>query len=186
MNFQSRKLHQARNQDSPIKSQAPSQSRQPVEKSDCSGTDSDQEVQRSPSGKAIQTKAPKDLMSQLEGRRFQGEGQRFQGEGRRFQGEGRRFQGEGRRFQGPHVSTHEYPTRPTEHDKAREEEHDEHLQKYKDFLPKMEKSHIVALIMNLVDPKTAADDQGRAISNIFQAIDAFFKLLKPKVRSRYP
>ena len=60
-------------------------------------------------------------------------------------------------------------TRPTEKDKAREEEH---LQKYKDFLPKMDKSHIVALVMNLVDPKAAADDQGRAISSIFQAIDA--------------
>ena len=58
-------------------------------------------------------------------------------------------------------------TRPTEKDKAREEEH---LQKYKDFLPKMDK--IVALVMNLVDPKAAADDQGRAISSIFQAIDA--------------
>ena len=109
-------------------------SRQPVEKSDGSGTDSDQEEQRSPSVKVIQTKAPneedfKDLMSQL-------------------------------------MST---STRPTEHDKAREEEH---LQKYMDFLPKMDKSHIVALVMNLVDPKTAADDQGRAISSIFQAIDA--------------
>jgi hypothetical protein len=36
----------------------------------------------------------------------------------------------------------------------------------------MDKSHIVALVMNLVDPKAAADDQGRAISSIFQAIDA--------------
>jgi hypothetical protein len=92
------------------------------------GTDSDQEVQRSLSGKIIQTKAPKDenfkdLMSQR-------------------------------------MST---STCPTEHDKAREAEP---LQKYMDFLPKMDKSH------NLVDPKTAADDQGRVISSLFQAIDA--------------
>ena len=39
-----------------------------------------------------------------------------------------------------------------------------------DFLPKTDKSHIV--VMNLVDPKAAADDQGRAISSPFQAIDA--------------
>ncbi len=56
--------------------------------------------------------------------------------------------------------------RPTEHDKVCEEEH---LQKYMAFLSKMDKSHIVALVMNLVDPKTAAEDQ--AILNIFQAID---------------
>ena len=129
--------------ESPVKKHPPSsnsrltasnaKSWQPVEKSDGSGTDSDQEVLRSPSGKVIQTQAPKDeefkdLMSQL-------------------------------------MST---SNRPTKHDKVREEEH---LQKYMDFLPKIDKSHIVALVMNIVDPKTAAEDQGRAMLSIFQAID---------------
>jgi hypothetical protein len=40
---------------------------------------------------------------------------------------------------------------PPEHAKARQEKH---LQKYMDFLPKMDKSHITALVMNLA----AADD----------------------------
>ena len=52
------------------------------------------------------------------------------------------------------MSTSTCPT-DSEQGKAREEEH---LLKYKDFFRKMDKSHIVALVMNLVDQKAATDD----------------------------
>jgi hypothetical protein len=61
-------------------------------------------------------------------------------------------------------------TRLTGHDKARE---DENLNKYMDFPPKMDKSHIVAFffVTDLVDPETAAYDKENALTSIFQATD---------------
>ena len=59
-------------------------------------------------------------------------------------------------------------TESTVHDKVRDEQL---LEKYMECLPKFDKGHIVAMVMHLLYPKEAMENQGRAISSIFQAID---------------
>jgi hypothetical protein len=58
-----------------------------------------------------------------------------------------------------------------------QERDEELLAKYKAILHKMDKGHIIAMVLNLVNPKTAQDDQGRALQSIYASIDAKTQLL---------
>ncbi len=76
-------------------------------------------------------------------------------------------------------------TESTVHDKVRDKQL---LEKYMECLSKIDKGHIVAMVMDLLYPKEAMENQGRAISSIFQAIDVksnflWQVILRPEIRS---
>ena len=65
------------------------------------------------------------------------------------------------------------PTESTVHNKVCDEQLLEKPE-YVECLPKVDNDHIIAMVMHLVYPnfpKEAMEDQGRAISTIFRAID---------------
>jgi hypothetical protein len=59
-------------------------------------------------------------------------------------------------------------TESTVHDKMRDEQL---LDNYRECLPNFDKGHILAMVMHLLYPKEAMENQGSAISSIFQAIN---------------
>jgi hypothetical protein len=82
-------------------------------------------------------------------------------------------------------------TESTVHDKVRDEQL---LVKYMECLPKFDKGHIVAMVMHVLYPKEAMENQGHEISSIFQAIDVRTQglielpqlwqvILRPKIRT---
>ena len=65
-------------------------------------------------------------------------------------------------------------TRPSARDKEREEEQ---MEKFKNALSKSDKGHMVAIFKHILKPKESTENQGRALSSIFQTIDASMQSL---------
>ena len=61
------------------------------------------------------------------------------------------------------------PNRLSARDKEREEEQ---MEKFKNALSKLDKGHMVAIFKHILKPKDSTENQGRALSSIFQSIDA--------------
>jgi hypothetical protein len=60
------------------------------------------------------------------------------------------------------------PNRLSARDKEREEEQ---MEKFKNALSKLDKGHMVAIFKHILKPKDSTENQGRALSSIFQSID---------------
>ena len=59
-------------------------------------------------------------------------------------------------------------TRHSARDKEREEEQ---MEKFKNALPKLDKGHMVAIFNHITKPQESTENQGRALSSIFQSIE---------------
>ncbi len=66
------------------------------------------------------------------------------------------------------------PIKSSVQDKVREEEL---LEKYMQNLGKFEVAHIVAMVLHVVIPKEAIEEQGRGMSSIFKALDSKTQIL---------